>query len=145
MTMLEAVIHQVLIIASASKSTDYNSLINTALAIFAIASLAGAGIQRGKIKQLREDVADADRRIDALKEEREEDKAKISTLTAEVVTLTTDLDALARVVTGEAHLVALQDMLLSHDKLVQEKWKFFTEVLQDISQTLHRIEGIDNA
>ena len=87
---------------------EVGQLLNTALSIVAIATLAGLGLLRGTVtnlrenlKDLREDNADKDRRHD-------EDEKTISRLTG-------DLDALARIVTGEARLSELGEMLKEHN------------------------------
>lgn len=94
------------------QAIDVNSLLTTALSIISIATLAGLGLLRGTVTNLRENLKDA--RGDVADKDRRhlEDEAIIARQKA-------DLDALARVVTGEAHWVAIQDKMDELTTLIQ--------------------------
>ena len=75
-------------------------MLNTALAVVAIATLAGLGLMRGTVTGLRENLKDC-------REEAAETRRKLEVAEAENSRLQSDLAALSRVVTGEAHITAL--------------------------------------
>lgn len=102
-------------------------LINTALAVFAIASLAAYGFQRGTVKSLREDLNDADRRYNVIKEEHEEDKTALSQLQVE-------FEAIRKVVTGEIHLVAIEQQLDEHHEQTVATLDRIAELLEGLQR-----------
>lgn len=88
---------------------DYGNLIQTAISVLAIAALAGVGFQRGKVNNLRDNLKDA-------REEIADKGRRLVECETESAKHTADLAALTRVVTGEAHWVALGDQLTDHHK-----------------------------
>lgn len=94
---------------------DIGNFLTTALAVVSIATLAGLGLMRGTVTNLREQLADTRASNAELRQERTEDAAKIATLT-------TDLEALARVVTGEVHWVQLGQQLEQHHVEARAYW-----------------------
>ena len=103
--------------------------LNAALAIVSIATLAGLGLLRGTVTNLREQLNDERAHSKALKERRDEDALKIQTLEA-------DFAALQRVVTGEVHWVALGDLLNRHHEQAMEYWDKFESTLEEILEEL---------
>lgn len=85
-------------------AVDIGSLLTTALSIISIATLAGLGLLRGTVTNLRESLKDAREDI-ADKDRRHFDDENT------IHRQKSDLEALARVVTGEAHWVALGDKM----------------------------------
>lgn len=88
---------------------DTGTILNTFLIVLAISTAAGLGLMRGvvtnlreNLKDAREEIADKDRRLDACE--------------VKTAQLSSDLDALSRVVTGEAHWVHLEALLDEHHK-----------------------------
>lgn len=98
----------------------FGDLLSTAISILAIAALAGVGLQRGKVSNLRdslkdarEEIADKDRRLSEAERLRELDATTIAKNTS-------DIAALTRVVTGETYLVALTHQLEDHHTQAME-------------------------
>lgn len=87
------------------------SFVQAALGIIAIASLAGVALQRANVKGLRERLDDYDKEV-AEKDRRLTDaELEIAKLHALNETQKHDLEALGRVVTGEAHWEAVTSRL----------------------------------
>lgn len=104
---------------------DFNNWLAAALGIVSIATLAGLGFMRGTVINLREQLADARGETKALKESRDEANRQIATLK-------TDLAALTRVVTGEAHWVAIGDKLDEHHHAAMGHWESGEKTLAQI-------------
>lgn len=103
------------------------SVLQTAGVLVALLSAAGYGLQRGRVADLREQVSDANTRIDFLVSERADDKAmiaeqaaKIADQSATIATLTNDFAVLQRTVTGEVHWQAFADILDHQTSLILE-------------------------
>lgn len=108
---------------------DVMRLITLGLAIVTLATAAGLGLQRGRITSLREqltdsraEVADIDRRLGTEKARGDQ--------------LTTDLAALGRVVTGEAHWVAIGEQLDTHHQAATTHWNRDEQILSEIRDRL---------
>jgi capsule polysaccharide export protein KpsE/RkpR len=103
---------------------ELGELLSAALAIITIATLTGAGLMRGTVIDLREKLVDADAEVARIKAARAEDNAEHAEFKAKADALITQLQAdhsaLARVVTGEAHLVAILDLLEEAIRLLTE-------------------------
>lgn len=115
---------------------DLGNLLSTAMGVMALASLAGVGLMRGTVTALREnlddarkDNADVDRRLAI--ETREREAAQ-----AEVAQLRVELGALGRVVTGEAHWVAIGQTLDTHHEEAQNHWLVGEGLLTEIRDLL---------
>lgn len=113
-------------------------ILTIALAILAIATAAGFGLQRGRISSLREqlddsrkEVVDLDRRLGVEKSRGDQ--------------LATDLAALGRIVTGEAHWVAIGEKLDIHHAEAETHWtrdeKLLAEIRDEIRKRLPRQIG----
>lgn len=98
---------------------DYGSLLQTAISVLAIAALAGVGFQRGKVNNLRENLKDA-------RDELVDKDRRLTECESESTKHAADLAALSRVVTGEAHWVALGSQLTDHH---EESMKLLRELL----------------
>lgn len=102
-------------------------LLNTALGVVAIATLAGLGLLRGTVTNLRERLGDSREEVVDLTRKRDADQARITVLEA-------DLAALTRVVTGEVHWVALEQKLDTHHEQAEAHWvkaEGLLEVIRD--------------
>ena len=102
--------------------TDFSTLLSTALAVVTLATAGGFGLMRGRVTNLREDLRDTRETNAELRTERQEDRALIDQLRAEADNAREQLDALARVVTGEVHWIALGDQLCEHHAEAREYW-----------------------
>lgn len=101
---------------------DLGGLLSTALAIVAIATLAGLGLLRGTVTNLREQLRDERDARAADRQQRADDEVDHAKFKAETETriaqLEADNSALQRVVTGEVHWVAISDRLEDAIKLL---------------------------
>lgn len=104
---------------------DIWQVLQAASVIIALGSFAGLALQRGIVVGLREQVGDSKTRIEFLEKERAEDKALIASQTS-------DIAALQRVVTGEVHWVAINDLLDHHHKAAVDNWREAHSLLTDI-------------
>lgn len=86
------------------------------LAIVSIATVAGLGLLRGTVTNLREQLSDERANNVSLKAQRAEDRDKITKLEGDVRTLTS-------VVTGEAVLKELLTKLDEHHEAAAEHWR----------------------
>lgn len=101
------------------------------LSVITLATAAGVGFQRGVIGRLRGDVTEAAARADRLAIELAESRSDGKQLRA-------DLDALSRVVTGEAHWVAIGSKLDEHHEDAQTHWRRNDETLERIARAVER-------
>lgn len=104
-------------------------MISVGATIVALTTLAGLGLLRGTVIGLREQLNDERGLSASLRTRREEDGAKIAQLT-------TDLAALSRVVTGEAHWVAIGQQLDQHHERATEHWQEQRTLLTAIRDNL---------
>lgn len=108
---------------------DLGRILNVVLAVVSIGALGGVGYVRGRIGDLREQLKDAREEIGDL-------DRRLTKVTAERDQTASDLDALSRVVTGEAHWVAIGDKLDTHHTEAEAHWvsveKFLPEILAAI-------------
>lgn len=106
-----------------------SSLLSTGLAVLSISTLAGLGLLRGTVTNLREQLKDARDEIKSLKDGRDEAKTENAVLTA-------DLEALKRVVTGEVHWVTLEHQLEEHHNESESHWITTEQLLIRIRDSL---------
>lgn len=114
--------------------TPFGTFVLVLLSVITLATAAGVGFQRGKIAKLNSDLAEADARATRL------EKALADTR-LELATATTDLAALGRVVTGEAHWVAIGQQLDHHHDEAMTHWTAEQDTLTRIAETLERGTG----
>jgi hypothetical protein len=115
---------------------DFMRLLTLVLTVVTIATACGLGLQRGRIASLqsqlddsRKEIADKDRRLsDAERSGTEQ--------AAEMGRLRTDLGALGRVVTGEAHWTAIGHKLDEHHDAAAEHWETNDLLLKEIRDRL---------
>lgn len=104
---------------------DFSGMLSTALGILSIATLAGLGLMRGTVTNLRESLADARAEIADLDRRHEADEKKVTDLT-------NDVAALQRTVTGEVHWIALGETLDHHHDEAKKHWEADEKMLADI-------------
>lgn len=92
---------------------DYGNLLTTALSVVSIATLAGLGLLRGTVTNLRENLKDA--RDEIADKERRLTEAETANAVQKA-----DLEALTRVVTGEVHWIAMGDKLDEHHRIMMQ-------------------------
>lgn len=105
------------------------SFLQTASAVLVVTSLAGLGLMRATVVNLRESLAD-------LRSEVADKDRQNADLKAETARQGSDLDALKRVVTGEAHWVAIGQKIDAHDAAARSHWSADEELLGLILQTM---------
>lgn len=115
---------------------DLGSMIQTALSIVAIASLAGLGLMRGTVTNLRENLKDAREEIVDKERRLTEAEAEIVKLNALGLAQHNDLQALGRVVTGEAHWKAIGKQLDEHHSEAKTHWLADEQKLDQIRDAL---------
>ena len=124
--------------------------LNSVLPILTLAAIAGAGLQQSRVKDLggqlvesRAEIGDKDRRIADRDRQIAEKDTQIETQRrdAEVKaeSLKRDMEALARMVTGEAHLVALEQKLDEHHGEAKTHWSFDEELLAQIRDAMNNL------
>lgn len=110
---------------------DWQNVISVGATIVALTTLAGLGLLRGTVIGLREQLNDERALTKSLRERRDEDTRKIAQLT-------TDLDALGRVVTGEAHWIAIAHQLDEHHGVAVQHWTVEQQLLTEIRENTKR-------
>lgn len=119
---------------------DLGKLLTIGLAILAIATAAGFGLQRGRIGQLQDRLTDSDKEVERQDRRREAAEQELETYktkaNSEIAQLKTDLAALARVVTGEAHWIAIGDKLDIHHKEAETHWARAEGLAEEIRDRL---------
>jgi len=110
---------------------NFGDWLTTGLGIVSFTTLAGFGLLRGTVVNLRERLNDKDGEIKEL-------KTKIATVTIEKDTLKADLVALTKVVTGEVHLTILERKLNEHHTLAEAHWNRDEVLLSDILTELRK-------
>jgi chromosome segregation ATPase len=113
---------------------DFSSLLSTALSIVAVATLAGLGLLRGTVTTLRENLRDARDEINDKERRLNEALSRLAEAETKIKTQASDLDALARVVTGEAHWVALGQRLEEHHDLAVQIYEEMKKIFADIQK-----------
>ena len=111
---------------------DLGNLLSTGLAIVSIATLAGLGLLRGTVTNLREQLRDERDSNSSLRTSRDEDRKLLEQQKK-------DLDALARVVTGEVHWTALGHKLDEHHDEARAYWTRAEQQTDEILTELRRI------
>lgn len=106
--------------------TPASTFILLLLSVITLATAAGVGFQRGKIAKLNSDLTESDARATRL------ERALADTRT-ELATAQTDLAALGRVVTGEAHWIAIGEQLDHHHQEAMTQWKRERDALERIA------------
>lgn len=115
---------------------DLGRILNIVLAVVSIGALGGVGYVRGRVGDLREQLKDAREEIGDL-------DRRLTKVTAERDQTANDLDALGRVVTGEAHWVAIGTQLDTHHTEATTHWTKDERLLGDILAAIRRLAPRD--
>lgn len=102
--------------------------------VFGIASIAGFGLMRGRVSSLREELKDE-------REGRASDRQTIKDLRADLLVAQNDLAALGRVVTAEAHWVAIGEQLEHHHHDATAYWKRSEKTAADTLAAIRALAG----
>lgn len=110
------------------------SILTAVLTITTIIAGGLAGTQLAVVKNLRESNQDLRNARDDLEKERD----KLKVLSGQQAS---DLAALGRVITGEAHLTALGDQLDQHHAEAKDYWKQDAATSSEMLSALKRLSG----
>lgn len=108
---------------------ELGTLLTIGLGILALATAAGFGLQRGTVQRLREQLKDSD-------DEMVRKDRRLGAAETELVQVRTELAALARVVTGEAHWIAIGQKLDEHHEQAETHWTRDEQLLAEIRDRL---------
>jgi chromosome segregation ATPase len=108
---------------------DLGRLLSIALAVVSIATLAGMGLLVGRVGALRSNLKESD-------DELERTVRRLTNSEARVEVLEHALEELGRMVTGEAHLVALEGKLDDHHTAAEIHWQTDETLLREIRDRL---------
>lgn len=95
---------------------EFGTIIQWAVAAIAIIAGGAATTLLTVVRTLRESNNDLRRRVTDLEDDRDDLRVKLTERDDAVAQTRRDMDALAKVITGEAHLVALEQRLEEHHK-----------------------------
>lgn len=109
--------------------TTLGTILTVALAILAIATAAGFGLQRGRVSQLQGRLDDSDKEV--VRKDR-----RLTDALAELETVKAQLEALRQVVTGEVQLEVLTEKLDEHHEEAQTHWNRDEKLLEEIRDRL---------
>lgn len=113
-------------------AVDVGNLLTTVLAVLAITTAGGLGLMRGTVTNLRENLRDA-------RDEIQDKDRRLTECEKRTTQLSSDLDALSRVVTGEAHWVALEGQLEEHHR---EAMAGIKRIIAAIEQVPEQVENL---
>lgn len=117
---------------------DLGEFLNTAVAVVAIATLAGLGFLQGKQKRLRQDLTDEEHRHQKTLDREAEANAKVLALTATVQQHAAKIETLEQQVSAKAEwelvisrLEVLGQALMDHNEAVREHWSTEEALLRE--------------
>ncbi len=115
---------------------DLGKLLTLALAVLAVATAAGFGLQRGRIGQQDKRIEDLQGQLGDSDAELVRKDRRLTETNAELEKVKTALTALTRVVTGEEHWVAIGAKLDDHHEQASTHWTRDEVLLQEIRDRL---------
>lgn len=115
--------------------------LTTAIGVVSLASFAGVGFMRGRVLDLRAQLTESRAETDSLRASRAEDRAELERTKGDLKSCRSDLDALTRVVTGEAHWVALGQHLDEHHQEARAHWVRSEANTQRMIAALEALKG----
>lgn len=110
------------------------STLTAVLTITTVIGLAFSGLQVGNAKNLR----DANKDLRDARDDLEKERDRLKALSAQQAS---DLVALGRVITAEAHLTALGDRLDEHHEEAKHYWQADAHISQEILDALRRLSA----
>lgn len=113
---------------------DISGILTGVLSIALIVGGGWAAMQLGTSKYQKDHIDALEKRVERLEKDGAEKDATI-------VRQAADLDALARVVTGETHWVALGEQLDAHHSEANDHWTLTTSTLNEILAVLRGVQG----
>jgi len=116
--------------------------LNAALAVVAIATLAGLGLMRGTVTGLRENLSEARAEIGDKERRLKDAEAEIIKLKAQTRSQAHDLDAVGRLVRGESYWTELGDKLDIHHTEAKTHWAEDERLLARILADLDALDAL---
>lgn len=110
--------------------------LNAALAIVAVATLAGLGLTRGHVNNLRERLGDYEKEVSEKDRRLTEAETEITRLKTKVNSQAHDLEAVGRLIRGESYWTELGEKLDSHHNEAKNHWNADERKLDGIQTTL---------
>ena len=115
---------------------DFAQILSTGLVIVTLATATGLGLTRGTVANLRDALAEERAAKAEMRAERVEDRSLIEQQK-------TQLEALAKVVTGEVHWLAISHLLDEHHVEARDHWTRSEGNTAKMLEELHAIrEGL---
>jgi hypothetical protein len=111
---------------------DISAILTGGVALLAIATAVGYGLLRGRVTALRDELKDE--REGRAADRRDRDDAR-----AELAVVRNDLAALSRIVTGEAHWVAIGQKLDEHHEEAVRYWREAKQIDAEQLRELRRL------
>jgi hypothetical protein len=111
---------------------DISEILTAGVAILAVATAVGYGLLRGRVTALRDELKDE--REGRAADRRDRDDAR-----RELLVVKNDLSALSRIVTGEAHWVAIGQKLDDHHEEAVAHWRRTEAIDKEQLATLRRL------
>lgn len=108
---------------------EWVQLLSIGLTVSTVATLAGLGLLRGTVTNLREQLRDERDLAGSLRQRLTEADSRLEVLS-------NDLNALGRVVTGEAHWIAIGQQLDQHHDEARAHWQVEAQLLRDVLDAL---------
>lgn len=115
--------------AATNLGENAGAFVTLLLTVITLSTAAGVGFQRGKIGQLRGELSEE-------RDRRERQGHELIDARAETEQLRTDLDALGRLVTGEAHWVSIGHDLAEHHQESVRRWERMEGILERIASAI---------
>lgn len=113
---------------------DISELLGTAASIVAVASLAGLGLIRGTVTNLRENLNDS-------RNENADLRRRLLDRDTELATAHADLDAMERMKTGKEELTRLETKLDHHHDL---SMKHITKITEYVTKALELLDRVSS-
>lgn len=117
---------------------NLGNFLQVALTVLTLASLAGLGLMRGTVTNLRENLKDAREEIADKDRRMGEAETEIIQLKAKSNSQAHDLEAVGRLVRGESYWTELGEKLTVHHSEAQAHWTEDERLLRQV------IEALDN-
>lgn len=114
------------------------NFLQIALVVFSLASLAGLGLVRSNVTNLRERIADYEKEVSEKDRRLTEAETQIVQLKTKVNSQAHDLTAVGRLVRGESYWTELGDKLDTHHAEAKKHWQADERLLKQIRDDLDK-------